>query len=98
MNLAEGLRILVVDWEGLHEDGGTKLSVEQVVGRLFDGGGKPVTPGLKPEQIAELIMEEIRRIPGAWESAEKFMAHFDSPDDLLEEIDLECLVSDLTMP
>ncbi|MEA5113156.1 MAG: hypothetical protein VB050_03940 [Geobacteraceae bacterium] len=97
MNITEGLRILVVDWQGLHEDGGTKLSVEQVVGTLFDGGGKAVTPGLKPGQIAELILEEIRRMPGALANSEKFMAQFDSAEDLLEEIDLECLVADLTM-
>jgi len=97
MNLTEGLRILVVDWQGLHEDGGTKLSVEQVVGKLFNGGGKAVPPGLKPGQIADLILGELRRIPGACASAEKFMAQFDSADDLLEEIDLECLVADLTM-
>lgn len=98
MNLTEGLRVLVVDWQGLHEDGGTKLSVEQVVGRLNNRGGKGVASGLKPGQIAELIMDELRRIPGALENSEKFMAQFDSPEDLLEEIDLECLVADLTMP
>lgn len=97
MNLTEGIRVLVIDWHGLHEDGGTKLSVEQVVGKLFDGGGKAVPPGLKSGEIAELIMEEIRRKPGALADAEKFMAQFESADDLLEEIDLECLVADLTM-
>lgn len=97
MNLTESLRILVVDWQALHEEGGTKLSAEQVVGRLYDGSGKSVPPGLKSGQIAELILEELRRMPGAWESTEKYLAQFDSPDDLLEEIDLECLVADLTV-
>jgi hypothetical protein len=97
MNLAEGLHILVEDWQALHEDGGTKLSVEQVVGKLGVVSGNAVTPGLKPAQVAELIMNELRKIPGAWENAEKFMAQFESAEELLEEIDLDCLMSDLSM-
>ncbi len=97
MNLADGLEILVEDWRDLHEDGGTKLSVEEVVGKLMVGSGNPVTPELKPSQIAELILNNLRKAPGALENAEKFMAQFKTPEDLLEEIDLDCLVSDLSM-
>jgi hypothetical protein len=96
MNLAEGLGILVEDWQALHEDGGTKLTAEHVVGRLDRDGTFTVTPGLKPGQIAELIMNDLRRMPSALETAEKFMAQFVSAEELLDEIDLDCLVSDLT--
>lgn len=97
MKLADGLEILVEDWEDLHEDGGTKLSVAEVVGKLDFGGGNALSPDLKPAQIVEFIMGNLRRSPDALESAEKFMAQFDSPEELLEEIDLDCLVSDLSM-
>jgi hypothetical protein len=97
MYLAEGLEILAQDWQYLHEDGGTKLSVEEVVGKLNIGSKNAITPGLKPGQIAELIMNNLRQITGALENAEKFMAQFESPEELLEEIDLDCLVSDLSM-
>jgi hypothetical protein len=95
MHLAEGLEILVEDWQALHEDGGTKQSVEQVVVKLGIDGGNTIPPGLKPAQVAERIMNELRKIPGARENAEKFMAQFQSAEELLEEIDLDCLVSDL---
>jgi hypothetical protein len=95
MHLAEGLEILVEDWQALHEDGGTKLSVEQVVVKLGIDSRNTMPPGLKPLQAAEFILNELRQIPGAWESAEKFMAQFQSAEELLEEIDLDCLVSDL---
>jgi len=96
MKLAEGLEVLVEDWRNLHEDGGTKLSVEAVVGKLNSGIKNAITPELKPGQIAELIMTDLRQVPGALENAEKFMTQFESADELLEEIDLECLVSDLS--
>ena len=98
MYLVEGLKILVEDWQDLHEDCGTKLSVEEVVGKLNVGRKNAITPGLKPGQIAELIMNELRQMPGAVENAENFMAQFASSEELLEEIDLDCLVSDLSMP
>ncbi len=97
MLLVEGLEILVEDWQDLHEDGGTSLSVEEVVGKLNVGSKNEITPELKPVQIVELLMNDLRRIPGALENAEKFMAQFESPEELLEEIDLDCLVSDLSM-
>ncbi len=97
MFLVEGLEVLVEDWQDLHEDGGTKLSVAEVVGKLNIGSKNAVTPGLKPGQIAELIMNSLRQMPGALKNAEIFMAQFDSSEELLEEIDLECLVSDLSM-
>jgi len=97
MKLAEGLGILVEDWQALHEDGGTKLTAEHVVGRLDRDGTTTVTPGLKPGQIAELIMNDLRRMPGVLEKAENFMAQFESAEELLDETDLDCLVSDLTM-
>ena len=97
MNLAEGLEILVEDWHDLHEDGGTKLSVEEVVGKLNIGSKNAIPQKLKPVQMAELIMNNLQQIPGALENAEKFMAQFESPDELLEEIDLDCLVSDLSI-
>lgn len=97
MDLVDGLEILVEDWRDLHEDGGTKMSVEAVVGKLVPGGGNAISPELEPAQIAELILDNIRRIPDALENAEKFMAQFESPEDLLEEMDLDCLVSDLSM-
>jgi hypothetical protein len=98
MYLEKGIQILVEDWQDLHEDGGTKLSAEEIVARLNVGSEKAITPELKPGQIAELIMNHLRQIPGALEKAEKFMAQFESPEELLEEIDLDCLVSDLSMP
>jgi hypothetical protein len=97
MYLLEGLEILVQDWQYLHEDGGTKLSVEEVVGKLKVGSKKMISQELKPGQIAELIKNDLRQIPGALENAEKFMAQFESPEELLEEIDLDCLVSDLSI-
>ncbi len=97
MLLVEGLEILVEDWQDLHEDGGTSLSVEEVVGKLNVASKNKITPELKPVQIVELLMNDLRRIPGALENAEKFMAQFESPEELLEEIDLDCLVSDLSM-
>jgi hypothetical protein len=97
MHLEEGLEILVADWQDLHEDGGTELSVEKVVEKLSVGRKNSITPGLKPVQIVELIINDLRQIPGALENAEKFMAQFESPADLLEDMDLDCLVSDLSM-
>jgi hypothetical protein len=96
MQLAEGLAILVEDWQGLHEDGGTKLSVEAVVRKLNIGGNNALPPERNPAQIAGRIVDDLSQIPGARESAENFMAQFESPEELLEEIDLDCLVTDLS--
>jgi hypothetical protein len=97
MHLEKGLEILVTDWRNLHEDGGTKLSVEEVVGQLDVAGRNTLPPELEPGQIVELIMNNLRQIPGALENTEKFMALFDSAEELLEEVDLDCLVNDLLM-
>lgn len=97
MHLEKGLEILVKDWQNLHKDGGTRLSVEKVVGQLDAHGEDAPPPELEPEQTAELIVNYLRQIPGALENAKKFMAQFGSPEELLEEIDLDCLVSDLLM-
>jgi hypothetical protein len=95
MHLGEALLILVKDWENLHEEGGTKLSVEEVVGMLNVGKKNAISPHLKPAQIAELIMGDLKRIPGALKNAERFMAQFDTPDELLDEVDLHELMSEL---
>jgi hypothetical protein len=97
MHLEKGLEILVMDWQNLHEEGGTNLSVEKVVAQLDNESRNTIFPELKPGQIAELIMNDLRQIPGALENSEKFMAQFETPEELLEEIDLDCLVSDLLM-
>jgi hypothetical protein len=97
MYLVKGLEVLVEDWQDLHEDGGAKLSVAEVVAKLNIRSKNAITPELKPGQIAELIMNGLRQIPDAFANAERFMAQFESPAELLEEIDLDCLVSDLSM-
>ncbi|HET6420683.1 MAG TPA: hypothetical protein VFG19_11035 [Geobacteraceae bacterium] len=97
MDLEKGLEILVQDWRDLHEDGGTPLSVEEVVANLGLGDRYAITPEMKPGQIAELIINALRRTPGSLENVEKFMAQFESAEELLEEIDLDCLVSDLSL-
>jgi hypothetical protein len=97
MHPEKGLEILAKDWRNLHEEGGTKLSVEDVVGQLDIGRRNATPPELEPGQVAELIMNYLRKIPGALENIENFMAQFESPEELLEEIDMDCLVSDLLM-
>ncbi len=96
MRLGQGLEILVKDWIDLHEDGGTGLSVEDVVSKL--GADLVISPQMKPSQIGNLIESYLREMPGALENAEKFMAQFETPGDLLEEIDLDCFVCDLEAP
>jgi len=97
MHLEKGLEVLVKDWRNLHEEGGAKMSVEEIVGRLGDCCKNKLIQEMNAEQIAELIIADLRQIPGALENAEKFIELFASPEDLLEEIDLDCLVSDLLM-
>jgi hypothetical protein len=95
MQLGEGLEVLVQDWIDLHEDGGTNLSIEEVVGKLDRGLALSMTPQMKTAQISNVIESYLRQNPAALESAERFMAQFDTPGDLLEEIDLDCFVCDL---
>lgn len=93
MQLRKGLEILVEDWRDLHRDGGAKQTVADVVGKL--NPGKAIPTDLKPARVVEMLLDNLGRIPGALENSEKFMAQFDSAAELLEEIDLDCLVSDL---
>ncbi|MDD2337479.1 MAG: hypothetical protein PHD01_12975 [Geobacteraceae bacterium] len=95
MNLEEGLEVLVRDWIDLHEDGGTKLSVTEVVKKLGLEKALAVKEKMPPAQIADLLQRRLQQIPGALEIAEKFMAQFSTPGDLLEEMDLDCFVCDL---
>lgn len=93
MELSKALEILVKDWQDLHEEGGTDLSVGQVVARM--GNFTQITPRMTPSQAADSIERDLRKIPGAFKSAETFLAQFNTAGDLLEEVDLECLISDL---
>ncbi len=95
MHLGEGLEVLVQDWIDLHEDGGTALSIEQVVNKLDSGLALSITPQMKTAQISNVIESYLQQNPGALASAERFMAQFGTPGDLLEEIDLDCFVCDL---
>ena len=95
MQLGEGLEVLVQDWIDLHEDGGTNLSIEEVVSKLDRGLALSITPQMKTAQISNVIESYLQQNPAALESAESFMAQFDTPGDLLEEIDLDCFVCDL---
>jgi hypothetical protein len=97
MDLEKGLAILVEDWQDLHADGGTKQSAADVVGKLSAGVKSTVRPEMKPAKMAQLIKNHLQRTPGALENAEKFMTQFESAEELLEEIDLDCLMSDLSM-
>ncbi|MHC1697171.1 MAG: hypothetical protein AB9919_03715 [Geobacteraceae bacterium] len=95
MKLGIGIELLVRDWIDLHEQGGSKLSVEAVVNKLgVEKIAKLKTPA-NPVQIAELLQRRLRQIPGALDIAEKFMAQFSTPEDLLDEMDLESFVYDL---
>jgi len=98
MRLEEGLEVLVKDWINLHEDGGTKFSVGEVVNNLDRDLALAITPQMKPSQVSVLIESYLHKIPGAVENAERFMAQFETPGDLLEEIDLDCFVCDLRAP
>jgi len=48
MHLGEGLEVLVKDWINLHEDGGTKFSVEEVLNYLNRDLALAITPQMKP--------------------------------------------------
>jgi hypothetical protein len=96
MTILEGVKILVQDWHDLHEDGGTGLSVPAVVERLGSGIGQRIKADMTAGEIAEVVLQQLRDIPGALGSARVFMDQFDSAADLLEDMDLECFVSDLS--
>jgi hypothetical protein len=95
MNLGKGMEVLVRDWIDLHEQGGARLSVEDVIKKL----GIVKTPAMKtpmnPMQVVELLHLRLRQIPGALDIAEKYMAQFSTPGELLDEMDLDSFVCDL---
>jgi hypothetical protein len=98
MNLSKALEILIKDWENLHEEGGTELSVEEVLEMLDPGGKLADCSHLEPEQGAELIIGKLQQTPDKLQNAEVFMAQFDTPDELLDEFDLYDLIHDLAGP
>jgi hypothetical protein len=95
MDLEKGLEVLVKDWIDLHEQGGSKLSVEAVVAKLLLEKTSVIKTHTNPSQIVELLQKRLRQIPGALDIAEKFMAQFSTPGDLLDEMDLDSFVCDL---
>jgi hypothetical protein len=95
MDLEKGMEVLVRDWIDLHEQGGAKLSVEAVVAKLRIEKTSVMKTHTDPSQIVELLQKRLRQIPGALDSAEKFMAQFSTPGDLLDEMDLDSFVCDL---
>jgi len=95
MNLGKGIEVLVRDWIDLHEQGGTKLSVEAVIIKLGVDKASAMKVHTNPLLAAELLQRRLREIPGALDIAEKFMAQFSTPGDLLDEMDLDSFVCDL---
>ena len=95
MNLGKGIEVLVKDWIDLHEQGGTKLSVEAVIIKLGVDKSSAMKAHTNTLQIVELLQRRIRQIPGALDIVEKFMAQFSTPEDLLDEMDLDSFVCDL---
>jgi len=95
MNLEKGLEVLVRDWIDLHEQGGTNLSVEAVVKKLGTEKTSAMKTNTSPSQVVEIIESHLRQIPSALELAEKFMAQFSAPEDLLDDMDLDNFVCDL---
>ncbi|MGA7828746.1 MAG: hypothetical protein WCA04_13855 [Geobacteraceae bacterium] len=92
MNLAEGLEVLVRDWIDLHQQGGSKLSLEAVIKKL---GVVIPKSSASSAHIVELLMRRILQIPGALEIAENYLAQFSTPADLLDEMDLDSFACDL---
>ena len=92
MNLAEGLEVLVRDWIDLHQQGGSKLSLEAVTKKL---GVVIPKSSASSAHIVELLMRRILQIPGALEIAENYLAQFSTPADLLDEMDLDSFACDL---
>ena len=76
MNLEEGLEVLVRDWIELHQQGGSKLSLEAVIQKL--GVVIPKT-STNSRQIVEVLMRCILQIPGAREIVENYLAQFSTP-------------------
>jgi hypothetical protein len=95
MNLGKGIEVLVRDWIDLHEQGGTKLSVEAVIVKLGIDKATATKAHTNPLQVVELLQRRLCQIPGALDIAEKFMAQFPTPEDLLDEMDLDSFVCDL---
>jgi hypothetical protein len=95
MNLGKGIEVLVRDWIDLHEQGGTKLSVEAVIVKLGEDKSSVMKAHTNTLQIVELLQRRIRQIPGALDIVEKFMAQFSTPEDLLDEMDLDSFICDL---
>ena len=95
MNLEKGLEVLVKDWIDLHEQGGTNLSVEAVVKKLGTEKTSAMKIHTSPSQVVDIIESHLRQIPSALELAEKFMAQFSTPEDLLDDMDLDNFVCDL---
>ncbi len=83
MVLGEGLEVLVQDWIDLHEEGGTNLSVEEVLKRLGRKFDLAITPQMKSSQIAGLIESYLRQIPETRKNTEQFLAQFKTPGELL---------------
>jgi hypothetical protein len=95
MNLGKGIEVLVRDWIDLHEQGGSKLSVEAVVKKLGVEKTSAMKTPANPLQIVELVLRRLLQIPGALDIAEKFMAQFSTPGELLDEMDLDSFVCEL---
>jgi len=95
MNLEKGMEVLVRDWIDLHEQGGSKLSVQEVVKKLGVEKASAMKTHTNPSQIVDVILRRLLQIPGALEMSEKFMAQFPTAEDLLEEMDLDSFVCDL---
>lgn len=95
MNLGKGIEVLVRDWIDLHEQGGSKLSVEAVIKKLGIENIAATKAPATPLQITEALQRQLLRIPGALDATEKFMAQFSTPEDLLDEMALDSFVCDL---
>lgn len=95
MKLGNGLEILVRDWIDLHEQGGSKLTVEAVVRKLCAEKTSDVKIPKDPLEIVDWLDGRLRQIPGALELTENYLAQFSTPDDLLDEMDLDCFVCEL---
>jgi hypothetical protein len=95
MNIGKGIEVLVRDWDDLHEQGGTELSVEAVIMRLGADKSSAIKAHMNTVQVVELLQKRIRQIPGALDIVEKFMAQFSTPEDLLDEMDLDSFICDL---
>lgn len=98
MYLSKALEILVQEWQKLHDEEETDLSVSQVVEKLNVGSLNVIRSGLKPGQIADLIESDLGQIPGALEKAARYVARFETAEELLEDTSLYGLVCDYGIP